>query len=198
METLLMFMITMIDTRHNPNGIDDPFTYRARDGFIGIGNLWADGGGTVYLQGHPVIPNPWGNVVTNGTTTTTTTDTTEKDGGDDAEPCGGGNSEDFKPEDCDKLFTRGTYIVRSDFTPSLHNCALAKYCYELAQDQITEVIYKTKLVHQLKGMLPEDDWNDLMRGLRREYDIAVGRGKGLANWINKNQRECDKYKPVLV
>ena len=80
-----MFMITMIDTRHNPNGIDDPFTYRARDGFIGIGNLWADGGGTVYLQGHPVIPNPWGNVSTNGTTTTTTTtDTTDKGKGDDA------------------------------------------------------------------------------------------------------------------
>lgn len=28
-----------IDTRYNPYGIDDPFTYRARDGFMGIGDL---------------------------------------------------------------------------------------------------------------------------------------------------------------
>jgi hypothetical protein len=43
------------------------------------------------MQGHIVIPNPWGNVSTNGTTTTTTDDTTDKDGGDDAEPCGEGD-----------------------------------------------------------------------------------------------------------
>ena len=54
---------------------------------MSIGDLWANGDGTVYLQGHPVIPNPWGDVVTNGTTTTTTDDTTDKGGGDGAEPC---------------------------------------------------------------------------------------------------------------
>jgi hypothetical protein len=47
---------------------------------MGIGDLWAGGGGTVYIQGHPVIPNPWGDTVINGTTTTTTDDTTEKGG----------------------------------------------------------------------------------------------------------------------
>ena len=77
-----------IDPVYNPHGIDDPFTYRVRDGFMSIGNLWAGGGGTVYMQGHPVIPNPWGDAVTNGTTTTITTDTTDKGGGDDAEICG--------------------------------------------------------------------------------------------------------------
>ena len=77
-----------IDTRYDPNDIYDPFSYRARDGFIGIGPLWANNDdGTVYMQGHVVISNPWGNVSTNGTTTTTTDDTTDKDGGDDAEPC---------------------------------------------------------------------------------------------------------------
>ena len=79
-----------IDTRYDPNDIDDPFSYRARDGFMGIGPLWANNDdGTVYMQGHVVIPNPWGDAVTNGTTTTTTDDTTDKDGGDDAETCGG-------------------------------------------------------------------------------------------------------------
>ncbi|HOJ16726.1 MAG TPA: hypothetical protein PLC43_06135 [Caldisericia bacterium] len=79
-----------IDTRYDPNDIDDPFSYRARDGFMGIGPLLDNNyDGTVYIQGHVVIPNPWGNVSTNGTTTTTTDDTTDKDGGDDAEPCGG-------------------------------------------------------------------------------------------------------------
>ena len=81
-----------IDTRYDPNDIDDPFSYRARDGFMGIGPLWANNDdGTVYMQGHVVIPNPWGNVTTNGTTTTTTDDTTDKDGGDDAETCGEGD-----------------------------------------------------------------------------------------------------------
>jgi len=75
---------------------------------MSIGNLWADGGGTVYLQGHPVIPNPWGNVSTNGTTTTTTTtDTTDKGKGDDAEPCGGGgcagNCVDYDNMNCDQI-----------------------------------------------------------------------------------------------
>lgn len=41
----------------------------------------------MYLQGHLVIPNDWGNVSTNGETTTTTDDTTEKGGGDSAELC---------------------------------------------------------------------------------------------------------------
>ena len=78
-----------IDTRYDPNDIDDPFSYRARDGFMGIGPLWANNDdGTVYMQGHVVIPNPWGNVSTNGTTTTTTDDTTDKDGGDEVRPCG--------------------------------------------------------------------------------------------------------------
>ena len=82
-----------IDTRYDPNDIDDPFSYRARDGFMGIGPLWANNDdGTVYMQGHLVIPNPWGNVSTNGTTTTTTDDTTDKDGGD----CENG-------EDCNSL-----------------------------------------------------------------------------------------------
>jgi hypothetical protein len=54
---------------------------------MSIGDLWAGGGGTVYIQGHPVIPNPWGDAVTNGTTTTTTDDTTDKDGGDDEGDC---------------------------------------------------------------------------------------------------------------
>ncbi len=84
-----------IDTRYDPNDIDDPFSYiddpfsyRARDGFMGIGPLWANNDdGTVYMQGHIVIPNSWGDAVTNGTTTTTTDDTTDKDGGDDTEPC---------------------------------------------------------------------------------------------------------------
>ena len=91
-----------IDTRYNPYDIDDPFTYRVRDGFMSIGNLWANDDGTVYLQGHPVIPNPWGNVSTNGTTTTTTDDTTDKDGGDDAEPCGETDEKGFweKVVDC--------------------------------------------------------------------------------------------------
>ena len=31
-----------IDTRYNPDGIDDPFTYRARNGFMSIGSLWAN------------------------------------------------------------------------------------------------------------------------------------------------------------
>jgi len=79
-----------INKRYNPHSIDDPFTYRVRDGFMSIGDLWANGDGTVYIKGHPVIPNPWGNVSTNGTTTTTTTDKTEKGGGDDVEPCMGG------------------------------------------------------------------------------------------------------------
>ncbi len=42
---------------------------------MGIGPLWANNDdGTVYMQGHVVIPNPWGNVTTNGTTTTTEAD----------------------------------------------------------------------------------------------------------------------------
>jgi hypothetical protein len=71
---------------YNPAGIDDPFTYRARQGFIGI-EMWPGNDTGVYLQGHLVIPNPWGDVFTNGTTTTTTTDTTEKGGGDTEECC---------------------------------------------------------------------------------------------------------------
>jgi hypothetical protein len=44
------------------------------------------------MQGHVVIPNPWGATdITDSTTTTTTVDTTDKDGGDDAEPCGEGD-----------------------------------------------------------------------------------------------------------
>ena len=66
---------------YNPADIDDPFTYRARQGFIGI-EMWPGNDTGVYLQGHLVIPNPWGDVFTNGTTTTTTTDTTAKGGGD--------------------------------------------------------------------------------------------------------------------
>jgi hypothetical protein len=82
-----------IDTRYDPNDIDAPHSYRARDGFMGIGPLWANNDdGTVYMQGHVVIPNPWGDAVTHGTTTTTTDDTTDKDGGDDEgdgdKPCG--------------------------------------------------------------------------------------------------------------
>ncbi len=81
-----------IDTRYDPHDIDDPFSYRARDGFMGIGPLWSNNDdGTVYMQGHIVIPNPWGNVSTNGTTTTTTVDTTDKDGGDEVRPCGEGD-----------------------------------------------------------------------------------------------------------
>ena len=88
-----------IDTRYDPNDIDDPFSYRARDGFMGIGPLWANNDdGTVYMQGHIVIPNPWGNVSTNGTTTTTTDDTTDKDGGDDEGNCGM-----VIPEECKKI-----------------------------------------------------------------------------------------------
>ena len=71
--------------------ISNSFTYRARQGFIGI-EMWPGNDTGVYLQGHLVIPNPWGDVFTNGTTTTTTTDTTAKGGGDDL--CGiqcGGN-----------------------------------------------------------------------------------------------------------
>ena len=44
------------------------------------------------MQGHVVIPNPWGNVSTNGTTTTTTDDTTDKDEGDEEGNCGGGGN----------------------------------------------------------------------------------------------------------
>ena len=66
---------------YNPAGIDNPFTYRAREGFIGI-EMWPGNDTGVYLQGHLVIPNPWGDAFTNGTTTTTTTDTTAKGGGD--------------------------------------------------------------------------------------------------------------------
>ena len=73
-------------TQYNPQGIDDPFTYRAREGFIGI-EMWPGNDTGVYLQGHLVIPNPWGDVFTNGTTTTTTTDTTAKGGGDNAGSC---------------------------------------------------------------------------------------------------------------
>jgi len=88
-----------IDTKYDPNDIDDPFSYRARDGFMGIGPLWANNDdGTVYMQGHIVIPNPWGNVSTNGTTTTTTDDTTDKDGGDDEGNCGM-----VIPEECKKI-----------------------------------------------------------------------------------------------
>jgi hypothetical protein len=75
---------------YNPADIDDSFTYRAREGFIGI-EMWPGNDTGVYLQGHLVIPNPWGDVFTNGITTTTTTDTTAKGGGDDVEPCGGGD-----------------------------------------------------------------------------------------------------------
>ena len=78
-----MFLITHLNIG------DDPYSYRARVGFIGV-EPWAGGGGTVYLQGHPVIPNPWGNVSTNGTTTTTTTDITDKGGGDEIRQCIGG------------------------------------------------------------------------------------------------------------
>jgi len=97
-----------IDTRYDPNDIYDPFSYRARDGFMGIGPLWANNDdGTVYMQGHLVIPNPWGNVSTNGTTTTTTDDTTDKDGGDDAETCGtggcAGNCVDYDNMNCDQI-----------------------------------------------------------------------------------------------
>jgi hypothetical protein len=70
-------------TQYNPQGIDNPFTYRARQGFIGI-EMWPGNDTGVYLQGHLVIPNPWGDVFTNGTTTTTTDDTIDKD----TEPCG--------------------------------------------------------------------------------------------------------------
>ena len=42
------------------------------------------------MQGHVVIPNPWGNVSTNGDTTTD--DTTDKDGGDEEGDCGGGGN----------------------------------------------------------------------------------------------------------
>ena len=62
-----MVQLIIINKRYDPHSIDDPFTYRVRDGFMSIGDLWAGGGGTVYLQGHPVIPNPWGDAVTNGT-----------------------------------------------------------------------------------------------------------------------------------
>jgi hypothetical protein len=74
----------LADTRYNPYDIDDPFTYRAIDGFISIGNLRANDDGTVYLQGHLVIPNPWGNVSINKTDTATTnytTDITDKSAG---------------------------------------------------------------------------------------------------------------------
>jgi len=71
-------------TQYNSQGIDDPFTYRARQGFIGI-EMWPGNDTGVYLQGHLVIPNPWGDVFTNGTTTTT--DTTAKGGGDKEENC---------------------------------------------------------------------------------------------------------------
>jgi hypothetical protein len=57
--------------------------YLARDGFMGIGPLWANNDdGTVYMQGHIVISNPWEDAVTNGTTTTTTDNTVKKNGGD--------------------------------------------------------------------------------------------------------------------
>jgi len=75
---------------YNSAGIDDPFTYRAREGFIGI-EMWPGNDTGVYLQEHLVIPNPWGDAFTNGTTTTTTTDTTAKGEGDDVEPCGSGH-----------------------------------------------------------------------------------------------------------
>jgi len=82
--------------QYNPQGIDDPHSYRAREGFIGINDLWADNSGTVYLQGHLVIPNDWGNVSTNGTTTTTTDDTTAKGGEDEEDECN-------EPEGCSEL-----------------------------------------------------------------------------------------------
>ncbi len=98
-----------IDTRYDPNDIDDPFSYRARDGFMGIGPLWANNDdGTVYMQGHVVIPNPWGNVTTNGTTTTTTDDTTDKDGGDTEECC------NFK-DCCEKLLKKEHSIDYEDW-----------------------------------------------------------------------------------
>ena len=60
----------------------DSFYKPVRDGFIGIGPLWANNDdGTVYMQGHVVIPNPWGDAVTNGTTTTDTEDIVTKEGG---------------------------------------------------------------------------------------------------------------------
>jgi YD repeat-containing protein len=69
-----------IDTKYNPDGIDDPYTYRARDGFMSIGSLWANNDdGTVYMQGHPVIPNPWGDTdIIDSTTTTTTGNVTKQ------------------------------------------------------------------------------------------------------------------------
>ena len=81
-----------IDTRYDPNDIDNPFSYRARDEFMGIGPLWANNDdGTVYMQGHVVILNHWeATDITDSTTTTTTDDTTDKDGGDEVRPCIGG------------------------------------------------------------------------------------------------------------
>ena len=60
----------------------DSFYKPVRDGFMGIGPLLDNNyDGTVYIQGHVVIPNPWGDAVTNGTTTTDTEDVVTKEGG---------------------------------------------------------------------------------------------------------------------
>jgi len=101
-----------IDPRYDPYGIDDPFTYRARDGFMSIGDLWANNdNGTVYLQGHPVIPNPWGNAVTNGTTTTTTTDTNARGGGDSEGDC--------DSDSCNSSTTSKTYAAEEKAVASI-------------------------------------------------------------------------------
>jgi len=103
---------------YNPADIDNSFTYRAREGFIGI-EMWPGNDTGVYLQGHLVIPNPWGDVFTNGTTTTTTTDTTAKGGGDGEEPCGGG----------DPCFQKGMFTCCIKWGGTLKECATACAAY---------------------------------------------------------------------
>ncbi len=101
-----------IDTRYNPDDIDDPFTYRVRDGFMSIGPLWANNDdGTVYMQGHLLYPIPWGNVSTNGTTTTTTTDTNARGGGDSERDC--------DSDSCNSSTTSKTYAAEEKAVASI-------------------------------------------------------------------------------
>ena len=126
-----------IDTRYNPYGIDDPFTYRARDGFMSIGNLWANGGGTVYMQGHPVIPNDWGNVSTNGTTTTTTGNVTKQVSKESAINCLLDLCEKLQ-EDFKINFERG--IVTGDWTDNGQD----KKLEDMGCDELERAMEKTE------------------------------------------------------
>jgi hypothetical protein len=104
---------------------------------MSIEDLWAGGGGTVYLQGHPVIPNDWGNVSTNGTTTTTTGNVTKKVSKESAIDCLLDLCEKLQ-EDFEINFEKGT--VTGDWTDSGQD----KKLEDMGCDELERAMEKTE------------------------------------------------------